>query len=249
MDLYIIIIASIVTFISAWFGSLAGGGGLVVVPVLISLGIPLPIILGCRRMTVLGGNITSFIKFYQWKKIDYKLTIFLSIFGIVGAIIGNLFVTNINENILKKIIGSVIIIFAIFLFFENKAWMKNLKGKLYKYRKIIGPPVAILALFLSVIIGGGAGPVLTYLLIMVYGNKILESAGNRKMPIFFGSLISLIIFMKAGLINYPLAISMFFAHALGGWFGSQFFLKKGEKKIRTFFFIVIIILGINILFF
>ncbi len=249
MDLYIIIIASLVTFISAWFSSLAGGGGLIVTPVLISLGIPLPIILGCRRLTVLGGNITGFIKFSQWKKIDYKITIFLSIFGIIGAVIGNLFVENINEFILKKIIGSIIIIFAILLFLENKAFIKNLKGKLYKHRKIIGPPMAILAIFLSVIIGGGGAVVFTYLLIMIYSNTILESSGNRKMPIFFGSLISLILFIKAGFINYPLAISMFIAHALGGWFGSQFFLKKGEKGVRTFFFIIIIILGFKILFF
>lgn len=249
MDLYIIIIASLVTFISAWFSSLAGGGGLIVTPVLISLGIPLPIILGCRRMTVLGGNITSFIKFSQWKKIDYKLTIFLSVFGIIGAIIGNIFVENINEPILKKIIGAIIIIFALFLFLENKKWVKNIKGLLYKFKHIIGPPIAILAIFISVIIGGGGALVFTYLLIMVYGNNILESAGNRKLPIFFGSLVSLILFMKAGIIDYPLAISMFFAHALGGWFGSQFFLKKGEKKVRAFFFVIIIILGIKILIF
>lgn len=67
MDLYIIIIASIVTFISAWFSSLAGGGGLIATPVLISLGIPLPIILGCRRLTVLGGSIEALLNFPNGK--------------------------------------------------------------------------------------------------------------------------------------------------------------------------------------
>ena len=102
---------------------------------------------------------------------------------------------------------------------------------------------------LAVVIGGGGGTTFTYLLIIVYGQTILQSIGTRRLPLLAGHLLATILFIWAGNVYYPLAFALLFANALGGWFGSRFYLKKGEKKVRAFFFAIIILLGLKTMFF
>jgi len=151
--------------------------------------------------------------------------------------------------VLKKIVGFLIVAMAIVLLFENTEKTRNTRGKLNKYRNIIMPPVTILSGSLAILVGGGGGTILTYLLIIVYGQTVLQSSGNRRLPLLAGHILATILFVWGGYVYYPLAIPLLFANALGGWFGSRFYLKKGEEKVKRFFFIIVIILGIKILFF
>ncbi|MFC1817130.1 TSUP family transporter, partial [Thermodesulfobacteriota bacterium] len=127
--------------------------------------------------------------------------------------------------------------------------VKAIKGRLYSYRHIIGPPGAILAGSFAVMVGGGGGMILTYILIIVYGKTILQSSGNGRLPLLAANILATILFITGGYVYYPLAVSMLCANALGGWFGSRFYLKRGDKKVKVFFFGVVIVLGVKTLFF
>ncbi|MDP2646602.1 MAG: sulfite exporter TauE/SafE family protein [Desulfobacterales bacterium] len=246
---YAVIIMCAVSFSASWVGSLAGGGGLVVLPVMLSFGLPVPIALGTRRLSTIGTITSGLVQFHRWNKIDYKFSASLVVFALTGALIGYLIVDSINELILKRVIGFTIIAMGAVLIFEHSDMIKGIKGKLFTYRHIIGPPVAILSGTFATIIGGGGGLIMTYLLIIVYGQTILESAGNRRLPLLAGNILAAGLFIMGGYVHYPLAAALFLANTLGGWFGSRFYLKKGDKKVRIFFFAVVLVLGIKILFF
>lgn len=245
LDPHLIIIASVVSFISSWFGSLAGGGGLIIVPVLLALGLPVPIALGTRRFSSLGGIITGLIQFHRWKKVDYNISFSLVLFTLIGCILGYIIVETVTGAILKNMIGLMIIALTIILFFERTDKIQKIKGSLYIYRNIIGPPVAILASIIAIIVGGAGGTIMTYLLIIVYGQTILQSSGSRRLPMLAGHILAVILFMSAGYVYYPLAFSLLAANALGQWFGSRFYLKKGDEKVRIFFYVIMVLLGIK----
>ena len=135
------------------------------------------------------------------------------------------------------------------LFFENADKVKAIKGRLHSYRHVIGPPGVILASAFAIIVGGGGGMIMTYLLIIVYGQTILESSGNRKLPLLSSNILATALFISGGYVHYPLAVCMLLANLLGGWFGSRFYLKQGDKKVKIFFFAVVAVLGIKTLFF
>jgi uncharacterized membrane protein YfcA len=166
----------------------------------------------------------------------------------MGSFLGYIIVDSLNESILRKIIGFLIVALAIVLWFENNERIKKLKGRLYRYRNVIGPPVAISSSLTAIIIGGAGGTIMTYLLIIVYGQTILQSAGNRRLPLLAGNILAVILFILAGYIHYPLAVPMLVATAFGGYFGSRFYLKRGDEKVRIFFFGIMILLGMKILF-
>ena len=245
LEYYDIILISAISFCATYFGSLAGGGGLVVTPVLLSFGLPVPVALGTRRLSVLGGVGFGLIQFYKWKKVDIRFGLYLAVFTLSGCVIGYLIVDMVNDFWLKKIIGSLIVALAIVLFFEDTERVRQIKGRLFRYKNIIGPPLAASAGCWAILIGGGGGTVMTYVLIIVYGQTILESAGNRRLPLLTGHIVTTALFIWAGYIHYPLAIAMLVTNSLGGWFGSRFYLKKGEDKVKANFFVIIIILGLK----
>ncbi len=218
-------------------------------PMLLSFGLPVPFALGTRRVSTVGNIISGLIQFHRWKKIDYRFSASLVFFTLPGSLLGYLTVDNVDETILKRAIGCIIIALGVVLFSENFDAIKKIKGRLYPYRHIIGPPVAALSGFFAIIIGGGGGMIMTYLLIIVYGQTILQSSGNRRLPLFVGNVVAAVLFIIGGYVYYPLAAAMFLANALGGWFGSRFYLKKGDKKVRIFFFGVVMILGVKTLIF
>ena len=53
VETHVIIIISVISFMGAWFGSLAGGGGLLILPVLLAFGLPVPVALGTRRFSTI----------------------------------------------------------------------------------------------------------------------------------------------------------------------------------------------------
>jgi len=245
LDPYAIILISFVSFWASYFGSLAGGGGLVVTPVLLSFGLPVPVALGTRRLSTISGIAFGLVQFYKFKKVDFKFGLNIAGFTLAGCLIGYLIVDMVNDYWLKKIIGFLIVALAVVLFFEETERVRSIKGRLFRHKRIVGPPLAVSAGCWMVLIGGGGGTVMTYILIIVYGQTILESAGNRRLPLLAGSLLATVLFIWGGYIHYPLAIAMLAANSLGGWFGSRFYLKKGEDKVKTIFFVIIIILGLK----
>jgi len=245
LEIQDILLISLISFCATYFGSLAGGGGLVVTPVLISFGLPVPVALGTRRLSTLGGIAFGLVQFYKWKKVDFKFGFYLAAYTLGGCVVGYLIVDMVNDYWLKKIIGGLIVALAVVLMFEDSEKVRQIKGRLYSYKKIIGPPLAASAGCWAVLIGGGGGTVMTYVLIIVYGQTILEAAGNRRVPLLTGQMVATALFIWAGYIHYPLAISMLAANSLGGWFGSRFYLRKGEDKVRAIFFVIIIILGLK----
>lgn len=246
VDINFLIIACLVTFIGSWIGTLVGGGGLLVTPVLLLSGLPVPVVLGSRRFSVIGGTLAGMIQFHRWKKVDWKLAFYFSIFCMIGAVIGFTVIDSLNELLLKRVIGVIIIGTLIFLMVENNEKVQKLKGHLLKYHKVLGPLAAIFAAVIGVTTGGAAGVIITYILIIFYGNTILQASGTRKLPLIAGSIVASCLFIYKGYIHWLLAISMFVAHALGGWFGSRFYLKKGDEKVRTIFYIICFIVAISL---
>ena len=138
LETHVIIIISLLSFVASFFGSLAGGGGLLILPAMLAFGLPVPFALGTRRFSTVGTMTSGLIQFYRWKKIDYRFSASLVVFTLSGAGIGYLIVDSVNELILKRTIGFFIIALSVFLFFEDADKVKAIKGKLYAFRYTSG---------------------------------------------------------------------------------------------------------------
>ena len=98
----------------------SGGGGLLSLPVLVFLGLPVDAAVATNRFGTLGSNIGNLAKFFKTDKIVYKFMIPLVIVSTIGGIVGANMLLEVNKDALTKIIG-----FVILLLVPIVLWKKN----------------------------------------------------------------------------------------------------------------------------
>jgi len=246
MDIIIVLIIFLTGFASGFLNSIIGGGALIVIPALIFSGLPPSMAIATNRFGTIGYALSSIYCFHKSKKINYKYVIPFSIISIIGSYIGAKILIEINEDILYKIIGGILIIVIPFtLIKKDFGLIKNKKTKLKIILGLIG------YLILSIYDGffGAAGGIFTmYLVVYAMGFNFIEANATGTIPWLLSAIISTIIFAQHEMIDYYFGIILFISMMLGSYLGARTAIKKGNKFIKILLLIFVIISAIKLIF-
>ena len=92
MNVNILLIVSIGMLVGGLSGLFGVGGGFLMTPLLIFLGIPPAVAVGTEAPHVLASSVSGVIAHWRKKNVDFKMGIFLIIGGLIGSTLGvNLF--------------------------------------------------------------------------------------------------------------------------------------------------------------
>lgn len=104
----------LIGIVSGIFSGIGMGGGTILIFLLTTIiGMEQHIAQATNLIYFIPTAISAIIVNYKNKNIDIKLAKFISIFGIIGALIGALISVNINVDKLKKLFGIFLVIIAI----------------------------------------------------------------------------------------------------------------------------------------
>lgn len=99
---------------SGLFSGIGMGGGTILILLLTTIsGIEQHIAQATNLIYFIPTAISAIIANYKNKIIDFKLAITISVFGVIGAIIGAIISVNTDVKVLKKIFGIFLIIITI----------------------------------------------------------------------------------------------------------------------------------------
>ena len=119
--------------LSGIFSGIGMGGGTILIFLLVALlGVEQHIAQATNLIYFIPTAISAIIINYKEKNIDTKLAVNISIFGIIGAIIGSLISVNIDVKILKKLFGIFLVIITIheiYTFFKEYKQNKKRNNK------------------------------------------------------------------------------------------------------------------------
>jgi uncharacterized protein len=239
-----IIIAFAVTFFVRIISSTTGGAGMILIPMLISLGLTPSIATATNRFGAIGG-IFSIIKFQRAKQINWGLAKFLIIPTLIGTILGTLVIININQELLQKIIGLVILLSLPLAFYKKNLGLKEFK--ISKTRKRFGLLLTTVASFMGGVFAS-SGLWFNYLF-LYFGLTMLQTVGTKKILTNLIATTSVIILIFTNLIYWPIAIAVFIASILGSWIGADLGIKIGNLWIRRVFVTATILMALKILLF
>lgn len=238
------IIYFLVALFSTILGSSAGiGGGIIIKPVLDSLGdYALPTINLLSSSTIFIMSIVTV--FYQLKKkdkINPKNTIVVATGSVVGGIIGQKLMSfilskDINIGLINNIQSIIIIILliSVFLYMINK---DNIKS--YKINNILA--IGLLGLFLGAIsafLGIGGGPINVAAFTILFSMTANEAARNSILVIFFSQgskIISIAVTTGFSSYNLDMLPYMLVGGVLGGIIGYKINKAVSEKSIIKIF--------------
>lgn len=229
---------------AASFSTLIGGGTLLTVPALILIGLPAHSAVATNRIGVFGLSITGWVAFQQQKLIRHRIAWSIGIACGAGAILGTMVLLSISETTLKTFIAVVSFALLLFTAFQKDIGIAS-AGK-SRLRWSLGIPLAFVLGAYGSVYGAGLGTLLTYLLVILFGQTFLESAGTRKVAIGLQAIISSILYYRANLLQWPAAVNLFFGMAIGSYFGARYGSKLGNVWIRRAFLALTAVLILKI---
>ncbi|MBW1973211.1 MAG: hypothetical protein DRG20_05015 [Deltaproteobacteria bacterium] len=248
MDTLNLIIIFFIGLISSIYGTLVGGGSLITIPTLIFVGLPLHIAIGTNRLGAIGANISGLYKFHKKRLIDYKIGLMMGVPVLFGSILGANLVLEINEEILKKVIGVVTFIILLIITFKPKMGLEERKRIYKRYEYIIGISLSFFLGIYGGFYGAGTGTFFSYLLILLFGETFLKSAGTRKIATLLLSIVATLIFAFHGVILYYVAIVLFTGRFIGSYIGAHYSDKIGNLWLKRLFFLTVLIMAIKLIY-
>ncbi len=238
-----IIIFIITGFIAGYIDSIAGGGGMIQVPVLLFSGIPPVIVLATNKTASFAGTLMATIKYASKKKINWKVVSIAIIPCLIASYIGSELVMFLPDEIIQWAILIAIPI-AMLMLFKKSTKIKEEKTELSKKNIVLATaPIG----FYDGLLGPGTGTYLTISMKKFLHLDYLISTASTKPLNFATNVGSFFAFFFAGKILWAIAIPMALANILGSYIGSHYAIKGGEgfiKKVLVFVLVAMLLANI-----
>ena len=268
--LIILFFGFVVGFMSGLFGV---GGGFLMTPLLIFMGIPPSTAVGTESVQILGSSVSGALAHSRKKNIDYEIGIFLLIGGIFGSTFGVILfnflkqsgnidlIINILYVIFLSVIGILMLIEStISLVKDNKSLLKKRKRNILDYLplklkfrqsgiyiSIILPIfVGIITGFLASLMGVGGGFIMVPAMIYLFRMGTVSAIGTSLFQIVFVTLNSSILQATYNLsVDLILAIFLLIGGVIGAQYGSKFTSKFKGEQLRVLLAIIVILVCIK----
>ncbi len=236
-----IAICCIAALLAGFIDAIAGGGGLIQLPVLL-INLPntfLPSVIGTNKFpNFLGTGIAAF-QYFKKFRVEWHKIIMPLIFIFLGALSGTYCLGFVDTMFFKYVLFFVLLLLAIFLMF-NKNFGQNIKPK--KLNDTAFYFAVFCCGFYDGIIGPGTGILLILLMIWAKGYDFMHASAYAKIINLSSNLASILLFVAHSNIIWALAIPMSCCNIVGAYTGSRMAILRGNNFIRYVFFIVIILL-------
>lgn len=239
-----IIIFVLTGFIAGYIDSIAGGGGMITIPMLLFSGIPPIFVLGTNKMQSVVGALMATIKYTINKKVNWKIVSIAIIPCLLASYIGSLLVMYLSDEIIQWAI-LVSIPIALLTLLKKSKKIKEEDSELTKKNIILATaPIG----FYDGLLGPGTGTYLTISMKKFLHLDYLTSTASAKPLNFATNFGSVIAFLFAAKILWLVAIPMGLANIAGSYVGSHYAIKGGEEFIKkVLIFVLVSMLLANII--
>lgn len=237
----------IVGLIAGFLGATVGGGGMVAVPALLLLGFSPQAAVAINKIGDVGAFISAVTKYWESKKIDWKMAIPLAIISIIGSTVGALIMVRLGTGFLEKFIGIMISIYLPFFFFSKNLGLKQRSTS--KTKKAIGLTLFALLAIEGAVVGAGGATVTLLIMMYLFGYEIIQGYATNTPSELFSALIPAAIYSFYGFTPLWPALIIFLGMLIGGLVGANTAIAKGNRWVKNLFTLVIIALVVKVLFF
>ncbi|GAA4897724.1 TSUP family transporter [Ferrimonas pelagia] len=233
-----------VAFIAGFVDAIAGGGGLLTIPALLTAGLPPHLALGTNKLAATFGSATASWTFYRKKLFDPRFWRRSFIATFIGAMIGTLTVSVVSVDWLDKLLPLLIIAIAVHTLLTRapKEEQHQLPTRTPSIlRRQWGQGLSIG--FYDGFAGPGTGAFWTASSMVLYRMNILLSSGLARTMNFISNATSLGFFIALGSVNFSLGITMGISLMIGAWIGAHSAIRFGGRFIRPVFITMVMLIA------
>lgn len=219
--------------------AIAGGGGLISMPILMSVGLPPHVAFGTNKLQSSIGTMMAARRYWRAGWISLRDIIPGLTYGFFGAATGAVLNQIISGDILKKIVPvMLLIIFAYTLLsprFGNDDQKPRINSEIFYL--LFGFTLA----FYDGFFGPGVGAFWVFLLMFFLGYNLIKATAYTKVFNLNSNLVALICFAAGSNIDYKIGFCMAAGQIIGGQIGAGLAIRNGVKLIRPLFLTMVFV--------
>lgn len=237
LSLAVHLLLAVTGLLAGLVDAIAGGGGLISLPMLLSVGVPPALALGTSKFQSSCGTLIAARHYVQTGLVDLRACRLGIGFTLIGALLGAWTVQRLDSGALARIIPWLLAAILIYAVFRPQAGQRNeaprmADGSFYA--------MAGLALgFYDGFFGPGAGSLWTISLILLLGQNFTQATGYTKVMNLTSNVAAFFLFMLAGNVLYGAGLSMAAGQVIGARLGAGLVVKKGARFVRPVFLTIV----------
>jgi len=239
-------LVEIITLITAgllvgFINTLAGGGSIISLSVLMMLGLPASMANGTNRVMITIQTLTATTSFRQQKVLETRKALLLSIPAVLGSLLGAWFAVDIREDIFEKAIGVIMLIMLVFILYKPQ---KFIYGRSNISEKPLTWSTYVIFFFIG-IYGGfihmGVGYFLLAGIVGCAGFDLIKANAIKVFVVLMYAPFTLIIFLWYNQVNWKYGLLLAIGGVIGALIASRLAVSKGVVFVKWVIVIVILI--------
>ena len=248
MEIQNALILIVAGLFAGFANTVAGGGSLISLPVMIFLGLPAGIANGTNRIALFSQNIFAIAGFKSKGVSAYPYSLYLGISALAGAAIGAKMSIELDDSTFQKILAVVMILVVIVTLF-NPAKTGNLHERMGRKHIITG----IITFFFVGIYGGfiqvGIGFIMIAALTHINHFSLVKTNSAKVFIALVYMISAIVVFIIEDKINWTYGIVLAIGNSAGAWFGSRWSVDRGDVWIKRVLVVMVIGMAIRLWFY
>lgn len=246
-DLLTLIALGLVGVVAGFVDAIAGGGGLIAVPALLTAGLPPVAAFATNKMQSAIGTTIAATTYWRRGFVDLRTIGGGVIAMLAGSFVGALVVKQIDTTLLSYVVPIALICIAIYFTFAPRLTDADSHSRLDF--TIFVPVMGLVIGFYDGVLGPGTGSFLTLGFIALFGLGVTRAAANTKFLNLASNAGALALFIPSGDVVWPVAAVMAIGQIVGGYLGAITGIRFGARLIKPLVVIISIALAVRLLVF
>ena len=232
--------------VAGFIDSIAGGGGLITVPVLLSFGFDPRDALGTNKLQATFGSGSATWHYARAGTVELSDCWRGFLITFIAAAGGTLLVQRLPRDFLAHLVPTLLLAVAVYSLLRPNLGQRDAPSRMS--RRAFDLLFGLLIGFYDGFFGPGTGTFWAMAYVLVLGFNFTRATGYTKVMNFSSNLSSLLFFAIGGHVLVLPGIVMGFGQLIGARLGSGAVVKHGARFIRPIFIAVVIALTVKLLY-
>jgi uncharacterized membrane protein YfcA len=232
--------------VAGFVDTLAGGGGLLTLPMLLNICPDPKLALGTNKLQSTFGSTSATFHFARAGALSAAECRRACLLAFLGSLAGTLLVQQFDSHRLKQIVPVLLFAVSVFVWLRPKLGEKDIHPRIsrLKFDFIFALGIGAYDGFL----GPGTGTFLALAFMLGLGFNLAKATANTKALNWASNVASLIIFLFAQKIWLAAGLIMGCGQMLGARLGSRMVITRGTKFIRPVFLTMVTLITLKMIY-
>jgi len=212
--------------------TLAGGGSVISLSLLMFFGLDANVANGTNRIAIVFQSVAGIKKFSDSKKLDLPKGWQFAIPALVGSLAGAWVATDINKQFFEYLLLAVMVLMVALMFVNPDQWLEGNLNKQARPSRWLSWVIYVAIGFYGGFIQVGIGYFLLAALVLQSGYDLVRANALKVFITFLYAPFALVIFIWHNQVDWLLGLVLAVGTFAGGWIGARMAVKKGAAFIR-----------------